>query len=280
MNRRVWLAGFTVAAVAAGGAVTTAVRSQAQPAAATAPAAARGPSQVATGYLTDAMMPSSLSLLPPPPAAGSGAMKRDEESAKAAVALHGGPRWTQATQDAILAFPAAAETFSCAVDTRITETDTPRLYVLMRRMMSDVGRSVRPTKVKYQRARPFTVNGSPQCTPELDTVLRADGSYPSGHSAIGWAWALVIAEAAPDRAEQVLARGRAFGQSRVVCNVHWLSDTEEGRVMAAGAVARLHAEAAFRDDLAAAKAELAKARAAGLKPTRNCATEAAQLAAG
>jgi acid phosphatase (class A) len=143
-----------------------------------------------------------------------------------------------------------------------------------------VGRSVRPTKVKYQRARPFTVNGSPPCTPELDGALRADGSYPSGHSAIGWGWALALAEAAPDRADQVLARGRAFGQSRVVCNVHWLSDAEEGRVMAAGVVARLHADETFRADLAAAKAELAKVRAAGSKPARNCATEAAQLAAG
>ncbi len=276
MKRSVWLAGLAVAAVAAGSGVATAVRSQAQP----APALVTSPSQVATGYLTQAAMPSSLTLLPPPPAAGSGAVLRDEESARAAVALHGGPRWTVATQDAILAFPAAAETFSCAVDAPITETDTPRLYALMRRMMSDVGRSVRPTKMKFQRARPFTVNGAPQCTPELDAVLRNDGSYPSGHSAIGWGWALALAEAAPDRADQVLARGRAFGQSRVVCNVHWLSDTEEGRMMAAGVVARLHDDEAFRADLAAAKAELAKARAAGLKPTRDCAKEAAQLAAG
>ena len=276
MKRGLWLAGLAVAAVAAGGAVTTVARSQAQP----APAAAPRPSQAVPGYLSAALMPNSLTLLPPPPAAGSSAMARDAESAKAAVALHGGPRWTQATQDAILTFPAAAETFSCAVDAPITETDTPRLYVLLRRVMSDLGRSVYPTKNQYKRARPFTVNGSPQCTPELDGPLRADGSYPSGHSAIGWGWALVLAEAAPDRADAVLARGRAFGQSRVVCNVHWLSDAEEGRVMAAGVVARLHAEEAFRADLAAAKAELAKARAAGQKPTRNCTTEAAQLAAG
>ena len=275
MNGRLWVTGLALAAVMAGAGLTTAVGSQAQP----APAPAPRPSQAVPGYLSAAMMPNSLTLLPPPPAAGSGALARDAESAKAAVALHGGPRWTQATQDAILTFPAAAETFSCAVDAPITEAETPRLYVLLRRVMSDLGRSVYPTKNQYKRARPFTLNGSPQCTPELDGPLRADGSYPSGHSAIGWGWALVLAEAAPDRADQVLARGRAFGQSRVVCNVHWLSDTEEGRVMAAGVVARLHADETFRADLAAAKAELAKVRAAGQKPARNCATEAAQLAA-
>jgi acid phosphatase (class A) len=48
--------------------------------------------------------------------------------------------------------------------------------------------------------------------------------------------------------------------------------------MASGVVARLHDEAAFRDDLAAARSEIAAARAAGLSPTRDCAKEAARLA--
>ena len=65
----------------------------------------------------------------------------------------------------------------------------------------------------------------------------------------------------------------------MACNVHWLSDTEEGRVIASGVVARLHDEAAFRADLAAARAEIASERARGLGPTRDCPKEAAQLAA-
>jgi hypothetical protein len=51
-------------------------------------------------------------------------------------------------------------------------------------------------------------------------------------------------------------RGLAFGQSRVVCNVHWQSD-----VLEAGFVARLHADAAFRVDREAARIELAAVRA-------------------
>ena len=70
-------------------------------------------------------------------------------------------------------------------------------------------------------------------------MLREDGSYPSGHNAIGWASALILAEIAPERADLVLARGRAFGQSRVICNVHWQSDASEGRTMGAAAVARM-----------------------------------------
>jgi acid phosphatase (class A) len=64
----------------------------------------------------------------------------------------------------------------------------------------------------------------------------------------------------------------------VVCNVHWLSDTEEGRVMASATVARLHDQAEFRSDLEAARNEIAAARAVGRKPARDCAVEAARLA--
>ena len=262
MTRRVWLAGAVAAAVL--GAV---------------PAGSQPPAPV-TGYLQATELPNSLTLLPPPPGRGSAALARDEEAAKAAVALHGTKRWDLATQDAVLAFPAAAGTFSCALGAPVTEADTPTLYRLLRRSLSDAGRSPYPTKNKYQRARPFTVNGKPMCTPELDSALRKDGSYPSGHVAIGWGWALILAEIAPDRADAILARGRAFGDSRRICNVHWASDVEEGRTIGAATVARLHANAEFMADLTAAKAELAAARAKALKPTRDCALEAAQMAGG
>ncbi len=230
------------------------------------------------GYLPLGGAPSSLAIVPPSPAAGSTAQARDDEAAKAAVAQIGGPRWKQAAEDAVLKFPEAAGAFSCAIGAPVSQAETPRLYMLLHRTLTDVGFSTYPTKTKYQRPRPFMVNGTPTCSPGDEPELRKDGSYPSGHSAIGWGWALILAEAAPDRAAEILARGRAFGQSRVACNVHWLSDTEEGRVMAAATVARLHADATFEADLAAARGEIAAARAKGLAPSRDCAKEAAQLA--
>jgi acid phosphatase (class A) len=226
------------------------------------------------GYLPQGAAPSSLSLLPPPPAPGSADQARDDAAAKAALALRGSPRWQQATEDADLTSPKAVGSFSCAVDVPIDETDTPRLYGLLRRTMTDAGLATYPTKNKYQRARPFIVNGSAICTPTEEGYLRTNGSYPSGHSAIGWGWALILTEIAPERADAILARGRAFGDSRVVCNVHWLSDVEEGRVIASATVARLHSQADFRADLEAAAAEIAAARAKGLHP-RACAKEGA-----
>ncbi len=230
------------------------------------------------GYLPKGATPDSLAIIPPAPDPHSPTQARDDAAAKAAQAFRGSPRWTLATQDADLTFPAAADDYACAVGVRIGAETTPRLYQLLRRTLTDAGLSTYPTKTKFQRPRPFMVAGGSTCTPQDEKMLRGDGSYPSGHSAVGWAWALILAEAAPDRATQILARGRGFMQSRVVCNVHWQSDIEAGATMGAAVVARLHDEPDFRAYLEAARSEIAAARTAGQAPQRDCAAEASAAA--
>jgi acid phosphatase (class A) len=228
---------------------------------------------ILAGYLKSEALPNSLLLLPPPPAQGSAAFALDEEVSRKSLALRGTPRWELAIEDANLFFPEAADTFSCALGVPITEQYMPHLYMLLRRTLADAGLSTYAAKNHYQRTRPFMVNGEPTCTPEEEEHLRKDGSYPSGHTALGWAWALILSEIAPERIDAILARGRAFGESRNICNVHWHSDVVEGRLVGAAAVARLHADPAFQADLKAAKAEFAVARAKGLKPARDCQKE-------
>jgi acid phosphatase (class A) len=232
------------------------------------------------GYLPPGESPDSLALLAPPPASGSAAADADQEMYRATRALRDAPLWTLAAQDADLSFPNAAGTFSCALGVPISEQATPRLYLLLRRSLTDGGFATGAAKHKYQRRRPFAELQETSCTPQDEARLSTDGSYPSGHSSIGWTWALLLAELAPERDDAILARGYAYGQSRVVCGVHWQSDVEAGRVVAAGVVARLHADPVFRADLDAARTELAAARAEGLAPTRDCAAEAAALALG
>jgi acid phosphatase (class A) len=233
---------------------------------------------ILAGYLPPEVLPNSLALLPAPPPAGSAAFAADEEVSRKILALRGTPRWKLASEDANLMFPRAAGTFSCALGAPMTEKDTPHLYMLLRRTLADAGLSTYAAKNHYRRTRPFMANKESTCTPKEEEHLAKDGSYPSGHTALGWAWALVLSEIAPDRADAILARGRAFGESRIVCNVHWHTDVLEGRFMGAAAVARLHADPTFRADLEAAVAELAAVRARGLKPTRDCQAEADALA--
>ena len=153
------------------------------------------------GYLPmDDLMDSSV-FVPPAPEAGSARQALDDAVSRQALSLRGTSRWELATHDAHLMFPDAAGTFSCALGQPISETDTPALYMLLRRTLADVGLATYAAKNAYQRARPFMSNGEATCTPEEEAELRGDGSYPSGHTSIGWGWALILSELAPDRAE-------------------------------------------------------------------------------
>ena len=230
------------------------------------------------GYLPVQAIPDSLSLAPPPPADNSSAQKHDKDISEEGITLRGSSRWKLAGEDANLMFPQAAGTFSCALNAPITEQDTPHLYMLLRRTLADAGLSTYGAKNNYKRPRPFIVNNEPTCSPDDEKMLRTDGSYPSGHTAIGWAWALILAEVSPEQADAILARGWAFGQSRMICNVHWQSDITMGRTMGAAAVAVLHTDPAFRSAIQIAKQELKSVRTKGLPPTRDCKAEADALA--
>ena len=214
------------------------------------------------GYLQAASIPSGIDLLPPPPAEGSAAAARDREGNERILASADSSRQQQAKIDAATVFPGVTHSFACALGMEIGDATTPALYRLLRRSLADFGLSTRPVKQKYMRPRPFLVNGKPPCTPNEIETLRNDGSYPSGHSAYGFGWGLILASVAPDRTDAVMRRGIDFGDSRQVCNVHWPSDVEQGRVVAAAVFARLQAEPAFRSDFEAARAELSTAPAA------------------
>jgi acid phosphatase (class A) len=232
------------------------------------------------GYLDPKALPNSLALIPPPPAPGSAAFALDVEVARNTFALRDTPRFALAASDFELNVPHFVQVFSCALNTNITKENAPYLYNLLSRAFSDVGNSTYAAKNYYKRSRPFQQNGEPLAVPEQRAFLEKDPSYPSGHTALGWGFALILSEIAPDRADQLLARGRAFGESRIVCNHHWYSDVVWGRFMGAATVARLHADPTFLADLEAAKAEFAALRAKGVPSAGDCQAEAAALALG
>jgi len=203
-------------------------------------------------------------------------MKRDEEARQSAQKLHGGPRYQLATSDAVIGFPEIPNDFSCAMGFAIAKDTTPHLYGLMGKALIDVGLSTYRAKDRYKRTRPFVIHNASTCYPKDDGLLREDGSYPSGHSAIGWGLALILAELNPARADAILRRGREFGQSRLVCDAHWQSDIDSGRVIAAATVARIHADPAFRADMDAARQEVMSAHSMTPDGDR-CAAETAAL---
>jgi acid phosphatase (class A) len=229
------------------------------------------------GYLDRKALPDSLALLPKPPTEGSAQAIADLAVYRATRSLRDTPRWTLAAADDNLKFPKAAETFSCALDLPISPETTPHLNMMLRRSLLDAGLATYAAKDSYQRQRPFAAMKDGTCAPASEAALAKDGSYPSGHAALGWGWALLLAELAPDRADTLLQRGHAFGQSRVICGVHWQSDVDQGRLVGAATVARLHADPTFSAQAALARQEIVQARAKGLKSPLNCAAEAQAL---
>lgn len=224
------------------------------------------------GYLTPDTLPDSLKLLAPPPEPGSAAQALDDAIAKDSVDLEGTARWTQAQTDADLSFPAAASIFSCSLGIDISEERTPKLVMLLRRSLTDAGLASYKAKNHYQRSRPFMRNGQAICTPDDASKLRSDGSYPSGHTSVGWAWALILSEVAPNQRDQILQRGMDYGRSRNICNVHWHSDVQAGQLIGAATVAQLHTNPEFRADLRAARTEV-KAQQAANDTVVNCELE-------
>jgi len=235
---------------------------------------------LSVGYLAEDELPDSVQLLPPYPTPDSPAFAQDLEVQRNARALIGTPRWELAAIDANLDPVNALATFDCALGVSINAEGTPRLFQLLQRTMVDAIGSTDAAKLHYKRIRPFIALDQNTCFPRDEPELRGPrgGSYPSGHNALGWAAALVLTEVAPENTDAVLARGRSYGESRLVCNAHWQSDILQGRHMGAATVARLHAKPEFTEDIVVARRELAEARARGSKPARDCDAEAAALA--
>ncbi|MEH0196599.1 phosphatase PAP2 family protein [Caulobacter sp. CCNWLY153] len=214
------------------------------------------------GYLAKDGAPNAAAFLPPPPEAGSLREQDDIAIYRATRGLQGTPRWAQARADNEIETPDAPRIFDEALGITFSPARTPALAYLLGRMLGDLETIQTPAKRGFTRPRPFVREPATTCiTPE--SWLAASGSYPSGHAALGWAWALVLAEMAPDRADAILARGLAYGESRVVCGVHYRSDVEAGRIVGAALVARLKADPIFQADFVVASRELSRASKTG-----------------
>lgn len=224
-----------------------------------AAAAVSPPETELKGYLSAGAL-DSMKALGAPPASGSPREQADRAIYEQTRALEGTPRWRRAQQDQDLWFGGAVRRYACALGRDISPSATPVTYRLLQRMELDVRTVGAAPKKTYNRTRPLIGNDRPVCIPRADW-LKTNASYPSGHSATGWSWGLVLAEAAPSKAAEMIEAGREVGESRIICGAHFQSDVEAGRQLASAMVARLHVEPAFEHDLAVAKRELARAPA-------------------
>ena len=165
-------------------------------------------------------------------------------------------RWQLANADVEMSYSRFSQAFGMEISSRTM----PLLAHLLDRTEQDVQSVAFSAKSYYNRPRPYQrfqlahVCGTDR-PPAPEEPLRGGSSYPSGHTSFGWAAVLVLAEVAPERAQTLLARGHEYGESRVVCGVHYPSDIAGGELVATAVVERLHGEPEFEKDLACAKEE-------------------------
>lgn len=107
----------------------------------------------------------------------------------------------------------------------ITPAETPEIWKLLEASLATTDPMNHETKDFYLRQRPFERFGDDMPTDEEEKV-RGRGSYLSGHCMCGWVISLVLAQVAPERANQLFIRGLEYGDSRVIVGAHWQSDID------------------------------------------------------
>jgi len=216
-------------------------------------------------------------ILPPAPVAGTSRYETDRTIFLQTRKYEGTPRWDMAKGDdnsfGII------KGMSCALGAELTPQNAPKTYKLFSRVGRDASAATNRPKDIYKRQRPYLIDEGNICIAKSDALAKSP-DYPSGHNTWGWTVGLILAEIAPDRATPIMARARAFGESRLVCGVHNMSAVHMGWANGSILVAALHGKDEFRKDLDAVKKEVAEVRKTAPAPdAAKCAAEAELVAA-
>lgn len=216
-------------------------------------------------YLYQQDVPSSVKLLPPPPDSTSARATYDREQFDWGMSVRKTERGKLAVKDADSSAKGVVEAMSPAFGIKIDSIKTPQIWKLVTNCREDFGAlSTGEAKRYYHRTRPFDYYHEDSAIPEVQKYYHQNGSYPSGHTAIGWGEALVLAEINVMNQNAILKRGYEYGQSRVIAGFHYQSDVDAARWLVAGTVARLHADEGFCKQMKKAKKEFKKLCKKGL----------------
>lgn len=204
------------------------------------------PVQAQKPLFTPQQMPNAVHFLPPPPDTGSAAFRYDVAQYQWGKAQRNDTaRLEIARRDADWSVETICREFSGPVGLTLSKEATPAIYQMLLIGLISTDQVGKVPKDHYQRIRPYVYFGEGTIMPGHEEGLRNNGSYPSGHTILGWSAALLLTELAPEHADTILARGYMFGQSRVIAGYHWQSDVDAARLAASAAVARLHADPRF-----------------------------------
>lgn len=191
-----------------------------------------------------------MALVPPPPAAGSAA-----ERAELAT-LHELERTRTPAQIRAAQQDDGDETlfaFKTVLGPGFTAANFPIVAELGGHMRHEATLLSDELKLFFARARPYHADPTLNPVCPLTTTIK---SYPSGHALVGYLEGFMLAQLLPGRREVILARAEDFAHNRMVCGVHYRSDTEASRTVALAWFGAMLTTPRLQAELARAREEL------------------------
>lgn len=209
-------------------------------------------------YFTVDEMPNAVIYLPAPPQTNEMRYAYDTAQYQWGKRMRPTARGEKARLDAEYSVERMAAIFSPVMGIEISAQNTPEIWKLLNHAVRTTDLATHKAKKTYMRRRPYMVFGEPTLVPEDEEELSHNGSYPSGHTTLGWSTALILCEINPAAQDALLKEGFEYGQSRVIAGFHWQSDVDAARVLSSAAFARLHTSPAYLKQLKKAQKEFLK----------------------
>lgn len=231
----------------------------------------------AKGYLSGSLIQTLADATPPPLVAGSPSDLADKARSNQFRTLEDSDRWLLATAHAELRPPLALQHFDCALGVRLGSATSPNLNRLMQRLFDDADAAAELVKARSFRPRPVGDDAKRRSCQRVNEAGRQSASYPSGSSTVATLYGEAFAALEPQRAAEVRRIAHEMGLSRLVCGMHYPSDVAAGETLGKTVFDAAAAMPGFDAELAAARTELAAARATGLT-NPGCASERVALA--
>lgn len=215
------------------------------------PAAAPSARTEKTFQVIDPSQVRPTQMLPAPPAAGSRAETLELDHLRALIKAADAERMERAKWDDEHEDPSI---FDGVLGTSLKAH--PAAWALMLTIQNDADLAGNLAKKHFARIRPWGVDPKlPNC--DAGKGKTPLGSYPSGHSVLGYSVGFALAQLVPDKAQAILDRAADYALSREICGVHFPSDTEASHVIGTRVAALILADPRMQARVAAARAELA-----------------------
>jgi acid phosphatase (class A) len=190
------------------------------------------------------------SLLPTPPEEGSEAAKAELAELDRIQSQRSDADFARADQD----FRTRdGSIFAGAIGPAFVLAKLPATARLLKNVQKEEDAAASVAKDYFRRTRPWIVD------PGLNSCSKADApqsAYPSGHSTMAYAMAVVLASLLPEKAPAIMARAADYAENRLVCGMHRRRDIQSGEVLGTVVAKLLLHKPRFRAELGAARREL------------------------